>query len=369
MPGILDGRVAIVTGAGRVSVPGGPVAGPGGGQGRGQRLRGGGGGTGGDIGPAAEVVEEIKKNGGEAATNGADVSNFDQAEALVRQAIDSYGKLDVLVNVAGILRDRMVFNLSWEDWDAVLRSTWAARSTPSGTRRRTGGSRNPDGHFRIINFTSGSGLHGAPGQPNYAAAKLGIVGLTYSCANALPRYGVTSNAIAPAGNTRMTQSIPTDRQRLRDVADDIMSPDNVAPAVAYLASDRSDWCNGQVILALGYQIGLYNVPEVIREVVRLRAPGTWDGGEPDGIRVQAGHPRQRDTGCRHGTRLIVDLSEPTELLGSLSPDAFVIALTGSSTKQAPVCGADEGTIPARLVIPSPLPVNRKARLCLKMEPC
>ena len=120
MPGILDGRVAIVTGAGRgigagvarllaqegakvvVNDFGGAVDG-----------------TGGDIGPAAEVVEEIKKNGGEASTNGADVSNFEQAEALVRQAIDTYGKLDVLVNVAGILRDRMVFNLSWEDWDAV----------------------------------------------------------------------------------------------------------------------------------------------------------------------------------------------------------------------------------------------------------
>ena len=122
MAGMLDGRVAIVTGAGRgigagvarllaqegakvvVNDFGGAVDG-----------------TGGDTGPAAEVVEEIKKNGGEAATNGADVSNFDQAEALVRQAIDTYGKLDVLVNVAGILRDRMVFNLSWEDWDAVIR--------------------------------------------------------------------------------------------------------------------------------------------------------------------------------------------------------------------------------------------------------
>ena len=276
MPGILDGRVAIVTGAGRgigagvarllaqegakvvVNDFGGAVDG-----------------TGGDIGPAAEVVEEIKKDGGEAVTNGADVSNFEQAEALVRQAIDTYGKLDVLVNVAGILRDRMVFNLNWEDWDAVLRvhlgGTFNTIRHASAYWREL---RNPDGHFRIINFTSGSGLHGAPGQPNYAAAKLGIVGLTYSCANALPRYGVTSNAIAPAGNTRMTQSIPTDRQRLRDVADDIMSPDNVAPAVAYLASDRSDWCNGQVILALGYQIGLYNVPEVIREVVSPTGP--WD---------------------------------------------------------------------------------------------
>ena len=218
-------------------------------------------GTGGDTGPAAEVVEEIKKAGGEAATNGADVSDFDQAEALVRQAIDTYGKLDVLVNVAGILRDRMVFNLSWEDWDAVIRvhigGTFNTIRHASAYWREL---RNPEGHFRIINFTSGSGLHGAPGQPNYAAAKLGIVGLTYSCANALQRYGVTSNAISPAANTRMTQSIPTERRRARSATDDERSPDNVAPAVAYLSSERSDWCNGQVLLAVGYQIGLFNVP-------------------------------------------------------------------------------------------------------------
>jgi NAD(P)-dependent dehydrogenase (short-subunit alcohol dehydrogenase family) len=275
MAGMLDGRVAIVTGAGRgigagvarllakegakvvVNDFGGAVDG-----------------TGGDTGPAGEVVAEIKKNGGEAVTNGADVSSFDQAEALVRQAIDTYGKLDVLVNVAGILRDRMVFNLNWEDWDAVIRvhigGTFNTIRHASAYWREL---RNPDGHFRIINFTSGSGLHGAPGQPNYAAAKLGIVGLTYSCANALQRYGVTSNAISPAANTRMTQSIPTERRRARTATDDERSPDNVAPAVAYLASERSDWCNGQVLLAVGYQIGLFNVPELVREVV---LPGPWN---------------------------------------------------------------------------------------------
>ena len=274
MAGTLDGRVAIVTGAGRgigagvarllaeegakvvVNDFGGAVDG-----------------TGGDQGPAGEVVQEIKKNGGEAVTNGADVGDFDQAEALIRQAIDTYGKLDVLVNVAGILRDRMVFNLSWEDWDAVIRvhlgGTFNTTRHAAAYWREL---RNPEGHFRIINFTSGSGMHGAPGQPNYAAAKYGIVGLTYSCANALERYGVTSNAISPAANTRMTQSVPTERQRLQ--MDDEMSPDNVAPAVAYLAAERSDWCNGQVILALGYQIGLFNVPEVVREIVSPSGP--WD---------------------------------------------------------------------------------------------
>ena len=97
-----------------------------------------------------------------------------------------------------------------------------------------------------------------------------------------------------------------------------MSPDNVAPAVAYLASERSDWCNGQVILALGYQIGLYNVPEVVREVVSPGTLGSADGGAPDGSRVQAGHPRQRDPGCRHGARLSRrPFRTDRELLGSL----------------------------------------------------
>ena len=101
----------------------------------------------------------------------------------------------MLVNVAGILRDRMVFNLSWEDWDAVIRvhigGTFKTIRHASAYWREL---HNPEGHFRIVNFTSGSGLHGAPGRPNYAVAKMGIVGLTYSCANALRRYGVTSNA-------------------------------------------------------------------------------------------------------------------------------------------------------------------------------
>ena len=210
MAGMVDGRVAIVTGAGRgigagvakmlaregakvvVNDFGGAVDG-----------------TGGDSGPAEEVVQEIKAAGGEAVANTADVSDFDQSEALVRQAIDTYGRLDVLVNVAGILRDRMIFNLSWEDWDAVIQvhmgGTFNTSRHAAAYWREL---RNPDGHFRIINFTSGSGLHGAPGQPNYAAAKMGIVGLTYSCAHALQRYGVTSNAISPSAATRMGAHSP-----------------------------------------------------------------------------------------------------------------------------------------------------------------
>jgi NAD(P)-dependent dehydrogenase (short-subunit alcohol dehydrogenase family) len=230
-------------------------------------------GSGQDSSPAAQVVADIKKNGGEAVANNSDVADFDAAEALVRSAIETYGRLDVLVNVAGILRDRMVFNMTEDDWDAVVRVHM--KGTFNTVRHASAfwrSERNPEAHNRIVNFTSGSGLHGGPGQPNYAAAKLGIVGFTYSCANALGRYGVTANAIGPGASTRMTGSIPEERQG-GGMDGEAMSPDNVAPAVAYLATTRSDWCTGQVIDAMGYTIGLNNVPQVIRQIM---SPGPWD---------------------------------------------------------------------------------------------
>ncbi|HEY2286513.1 MAG TPA: SDR family oxidoreductase, partial [Streptosporangiaceae bacterium] len=162
-----------------------------------------------------------------------------------------------------------------EEWDSVVRVHM--KGTFNTVRHASSywrGERNADAQNRIINFTSGSGLHGAPGQPNYAAAKLGIVGFTYSCANALGRYGVTANAIGPAAATRMTSSIPDERRSSAlDEENQEMSPNNVAPAVAYLASTRSDWCTGQVIQARGYTIGLYNIPAIIREIA---SPGPWD---------------------------------------------------------------------------------------------
>ena len=273
--GLLDGRVALVTGAGRgigagiaklfaregasvvVNDLGVEVDG-----------------TGRDAGPAQQVVEEIRAGGGRAVSSGADVSDHAAAEGMIRQAIDEFGKLDVLVNVAGILRDRMVFNMSEEEWDAVirvhLRGTFNTTKHAAAYWREL---RDPEAHHRLINFTSVSGLHGAPGQPNYAAAKMGIVGLTYSCANGLTRYGVTTNAISPGAATRMTASIPDARQRVRTDSGDERAPENVAPVVAYLASTRSDWLNGQVIHASGYQVGLYNRPQVIRQVV---STGPWD---------------------------------------------------------------------------------------------
>ncbi len=231
-------------------------------------------GSGEDSKPADQVVDEILKAGGVAKPCFDDVSDHAAAQRIIECALDEFGQLDVLVNVAGILRDRMVFNMSEEEWDAVVRVH--LKGTFNTTKHAAVYWRKErKGHYRIINFTSGSGLHGAPGQPNYAAAKLGIVGLTYSCANALGPYGVTANAIAPGAATRMTATIPDAQRRgFTPAADDPRrSPDNIAPPVVYLASEASDWLNGRVIGASGYRISLYNNPEVIREIA---SPGPWD---------------------------------------------------------------------------------------------
>jgi NAD(P)-dependent dehydrogenase (short-subunit alcohol dehydrogenase family) len=272
--GRLDGRVAIVTGAGRgigastarlLAREGGAVVV--------NDLGGAVDGTGSDQSAAAQVVNEIVEAGGTAVANFDDVGDHAAAEKIVQHALDEFGRLDVLVNVAGILRDRMVFNMSEQEWDDVIRvhlkGTFNTSKFAAIHWRKA-----REGHYRLINFTSGSGLHGAPGQPNYAAAKLGIVGFTYSCANALGAYGVTSNAISPGAATRMTATIPEGRRRQMSLSqeDPIRSPDNVALPVAYIASAESDWLNGRVIQASGYRIGLYDEPEIIRE---LSSPTQW----------------------------------------------------------------------------------------------
>jgi len=272
--GRLDGRVAIVTGAGRgigrsvavlLASQGASVVV----NDLGAALDG----SGADAGPAGQVVEEITAEGGKAIANGADVSDHAAAEALIGAAIEQFGRLDVLVNVAGILRDRMVFNMTEQEWDDVirvhLRGTFNTTKFAAAHWRSI---RDPEAQNRIINFTSVSGLHGAPGQPNYAAAKMGIVGLTYSCANALRAYGVTTNAISPGAATRMTESVPTDRRRPRASADE-WSPDNVAPVVAYLASEHSGWINGRIVHSSGYEIALYSNPE---PEIRIIGTGPWD---------------------------------------------------------------------------------------------
>ena len=239
-------------------------------------------GEGADDAPARDVVREIEAAGGAAVANFDDVADYDASEQIIRTALNEYGQLDILCNVAGILRDRMIFNMTEAEWDAViavhLKGTFNTSKYASIHWRSE-----RKGDYRLINFTSVSGLSGSPGQPNYAAAKLGIVGLTYSCANALGRYGVTSNAISPGAATRMGDTIPPERRRQLDAAQQRaaedrareMSPDNVAPPVVYLASTESGWINGQVVGASGYQVSLFNTPEMIRQI-QGKEPWTVD---------------------------------------------------------------------------------------------
>jgi NAD(P)-dependent dehydrogenase (short-subunit alcohol dehydrogenase family) len=272
--GLLDGKVAIVTGAGR-------------GIGRGEALElaaqgarvvvndlgGSHTGEGADQSPADEVVGVIRSRGGEAVATYDDVSDWGGAERVVAAAIDALGALDILVNNAGILRDRTIFKMTEEDWDAVI--AVHLKGTFNTTRHASVWWReNRGGHFRIINFVSGSGLFGSPVQPNYAAAKMGIVGLTFSCANALGGYGVTANCIAPVALTRMTESLQG-KSTLMDYSPDNprISVENVVPPVIYLASERSAWLTGRVVQCGNGRIGLFSNPVVTREVV---TDGLWD---------------------------------------------------------------------------------------------
>jgi NAD(P)-dependent dehydrogenase (short-subunit alcohol dehydrogenase family) len=275
--GTLDGRVAIVTGAGRGI--GASVARLLAGEGAAVVVNDLGGavdGSGSDAGPAQQEVDEITAAGGRAVASDADVSDHAAAEDLIKTAISEFGRLDVLVNVAGILRDRMVFNMTEQEWDDVIRvHLKGAFNTTKFASAHWRSLRDESAQNRIINFTSVSGLHGAPGQPNYAAAKMGIVGLTYSSAHSLAKYGVTVNAVSPAAATRMTASVPTDRRRARTESADERSPDNVAPVVAYLASERSGWITGRIVHSSGYEVSLYSDPQ---PVVRLIGTGPWELG-------------------------------------------------------------------------------------------
>jgi NAD(P)-dependent dehydrogenase (short-subunit alcohol dehydrogenase family) len=274
--GSLDGRVAIVTGAGRgigrstallLAAEGASVVV--------NDLGGNVDGSGADATPAHQVVDEITAAGGKAIVSGADVSDHAAAEDLIKSAIAEFGRLDVLVNVAGILRDRMIFNMSEQEWDDVIRVHLKGTfNTSKFAAAHWRSLREDNAQNRIINFTSVSGLHGAPGQPNYAAAKMGIVGLTWSCANSLGKYGVTCNAVSPAAATRMTDSIPVDRRRTDRPSDEDArrSPDNVATVVAYLASERSGWLTGRIVHSAGFEVSLYSN---MTPVVRLIGQQPW----------------------------------------------------------------------------------------------
>ncbi|MBM3140142.1 MAG: SDR family oxidoreductase [Chloroflexi bacterium] len=266
----LEGKVAIVTGGGR-------------GIGRGEALalasEGAAvvvndlgtstAGEGNEEGPAHDVVREIEAAGGRAVANTMDITHHESSAEIIRQALDTYGRLDIVVNNAGILRDRMIFNMTEEEWDAViavhLKGTFniCKHAAVVFRQQRSG---------RFINTSSEAGL-GSPGQPNYGAAKEGIVGLTRSLATAMGRYNCTANAVRPRAATRMTISPEMEaaaraaaargEQRAGDGMNITqLDPNVVGTLVAFLASDEAQEINGRDFLVGGNEIGVFTIPMV-----------------------------------------------------------------------------------------------------------
>ena len=260
MAGLCAGRVVIVTGAGR-------------GLGRAHALafaREGArvvvndlgveaDGRGGSSGPAQAVVEEIQTLGGEAVADGSDVADWDSAGRLVQASLDAFGRLDVIVNNAGFVRDRMFVSATAEEWDAVIRvhlrgHFCVSRRACDHWRAESKAGRAVDA--RIINTSSGAGLQGSVGQSAYGAAKAGIAALTLIQAAELARYGITANAIAPSARTRMTEAVFADMMRRPDVGFDAMDPANVSPLVVWLGSPESREVTGRVFEIAGGKLGL-----------------------------------------------------------------------------------------------------------------
>jgi NAD(P)-dependent dehydrogenase (short-subunit alcohol dehydrogenase family) len=259
-------RVAVVTGAGRgigreiallLAAAGARVVV--------NDLGGGEDGRGGDRAAAEEVVGLIRAAGGEAVANGDSVASMAGGQRIVDAALDTFGRIDVVVNNAGILRDRMIFNMTEEEWDAViavhLKGTFAVTraAAPRFKDQRWG---------RVINMTSTSGLVGNVGQANYAAAKMGIVGLTRVTALDMARYQVTANCISPFAWTRLIGTIPTDTpaQKARVAKLEQMSPRDIAPLAVYLASEAAGAVSGQVFGVRGKEIFVFSQPRPVRAI-------------------------------------------------------------------------------------------------------
>jgi 3-oxoacyl-[acyl-carrier protein] reductase len=231
--------------------------------------------------PADAVVDEITAAGGEAVADHGDVADWDASQELLQTAVDRFGRLDILVNNAGFLRDRMLFNMSEDDFDAVIRvhlkgHFCMSRHAAAYWREQSKAAGEPV-YGRVINTTSEAALMGSPGQPNYAAAKAGIMALTLATANSLGRYGVTANAIAPRARTRMTESLPGFEEGDGDGDFDQFAPENVSPLVAYLASPAAANVSGQVFVVYGRMIDVVAGPSVDR---RFEVDDHWT---PDNV--------------------------------------------------------------------------------------
>jgi NAD(P)-dependent dehydrogenase (short-subunit alcohol dehydrogenase family) len=281
MPGLCAGRVVIVTGAGR-------------GLGRAHALafaRAGArvvvndlgvaeDGSGRSAGPADEVVDEIRAAGGEAIADGADVADWEQAGKLVDAALERFGRLDVVVNNAGFVRDRMFVRCTPEEWDAVLRvhlkgHFCVSRRACDHWRAESKAGRSVDA--RILNTSSGAGLQGSIGQSAYSAAKAGIAALTLVQAAELARYGVTANAIAPSARTRMTEGAFADMMKKPAQGFDAMDPANVSPLLVWLASAEARDVTGRVFEVAG---GKLSIADGWRTGPELDKGARW---EPDEI--------------------------------------------------------------------------------------
>jgi NAD(P)-dependent dehydrogenase (short-subunit alcohol dehydrogenase family) len=260
MSKLLEGKVALITGAGRgigrehalmmaehgasvvVNDLGGDIHG-----------------EGGDSTPAQEVVAEIEAMGGKAVVNGGNVAKFDEAKAMIDQAIDAFGDINIVVNNAGILRDRMLFSMSEEDWDAIMAVHLKGTFGPAhhaAVHWRAKAKAGEEVYGRIINTASPSGIYGNVGQTNYGAAKAGIAAFSIIAAQELVKYGVTVNCLAPTAVSRLTLPLMGGEENLTDEMKEAMSPRWISVVTTWLASPEGANVTGRVFDVRGPQLGI-----------------------------------------------------------------------------------------------------------------